>query len=53
MKKSASPIGYQMLAFMLETLSWGDVGLYLVTPEADWALVAVEATGTPSKSRSF
>lgn len=26
------PIGYQMLAFMLEMLSWGDVGIYLCTP---------------------
>ncbi len=26
------PIGYQSLAFMLETLAWGDVGLYLCTP---------------------
>ena len=31
-KKKYPPIGYQSLAFMLETLSWGDVGLYLVTP---------------------
>ena len=31
-KEKRPPIGYQSLAFMLETLSWGDVGLYLVTP---------------------
>ena len=30
--KERPPIGYQQLAFMLERLSWGDVGMYLVTP---------------------
>lgn len=30
--KERPRIGYQMLAFMLEMLSWGDVGIYLCTP---------------------
>jgi acyl-CoA dehydrogenase len=32
-KPKRPPIGYQLLAHMLEMLSWGDVGMYLCTPE--------------------
>ena len=46
-KEKRPPIGYQSLAFMLETLSWGDVGLYLVTPGGGLGAAAVEAAGTP------
>jgi acyl-CoA dehydrogenase len=46
-------IGYQMLAFMLETLSWGDVGMYLVTPGGSLGAAAVEATGTPEQKQKF
>src|SRR5512140_2776827 len=27
-----APLGYQILANQLEMLSWGDVGMYLITP---------------------
>jgi acyl-CoA dehydrogenase len=47
------PIGYQSLAFMLETLSWGDVGIYLVTPGGSLGAAAVEATGTPEQRKKF
>jgi acyl-CoA dehydrogenase len=52
-KKKYPPIGYQSLAFMLETLSWGDVGIYLVTPGGGLGAAAVEATGTPEQKKKF
>jgi acyl-CoA dehydrogenase len=51
--KDRPRIGYQMLAFMLETLSWGDVGMYLVTPGGGLGSAAVEATGTPEQKARF
>ena len=52
-KPKHPPIGYQALAFMLEMLSWGDVGLYLVTPGGGLGAAAVEATGTPEQKQKF
>lgn len=52
-KKDRPPIGYQSLAFMLETLSWGDVGIYLVTPGGGLGAAAVEASGTPEQKAKF
>jgi acyl-CoA dehydrogenase len=52
-KKDRPPIGYQSLAFMLETLSWGDVGVYLCTPGGGLGAAAVEATGTPEQKEKF
>lgn len=52
-RKDRPPIGYQMLAFMLETLSWGDVGMYLDTPGGGLGAAAVEATGTPEQKARF
>ncbi|MDD2696068.1 MAG: acyl-CoA dehydrogenase family protein [Anaerolineales bacterium] len=52
-KKERPPIGYQMLAFMLEMLSWGDVGMYLVTPGGGLGAAAVEAAGTPEQKKKF
>jgi acyl-CoA dehydrogenase len=52
-KVKRPPIGYQSLAFMLEVLSWGDVGLYLVTPGGGLGAAAVEATGTPEQKKKF
>lgn len=52
-KKKYPPIGYQSLAFMLEMLSWGDVGIYLVTPGGSLGAAAVEATGTPEQKKKF
>lgn len=52
-KKKYPPIGYQSLAFMLETLSWGDVGIYLVTPGGSLGAAAVETTGTPKQREKF
>jgi acyl-CoA dehydrogenase len=52
-KKERPPIGYQSLAFMLETLSWGDVGIYLVTPGGGLGAAAIEAAGTPEQKERF
>lgn len=52
-KVKRPPIGYQSLAFLLETLSWGDVGMYLVTPGGGLGAAAVEATGTPEQKQKF
>jgi acyl-CoA dehydrogenase len=52
-KKDRPPIGYQALAFMLETLSWGDVGMYLCTPGGGLGAAAVEATGTSEQKQKF
>lgn len=52
-KKDRPPIGYQALAFMLETLAWGDVGMYLCTPGGGLGAAAVEATGTPEQKQKF
>jgi acyl-CoA dehydrogenase len=52
-KKERPPIGYQSLAFMLEQLAWGDVGMYLVTPGGGLGAAAVEATGTPEQKQKF
>ena len=52
-EKKRPPIGYQSLACLLEILSWGDVGLYLVTPGGGLGAAAVEATGTPEQKQKF
>ncbi|MCZ7551614.1 MAG: acyl-CoA dehydrogenase [Anaerolineae bacterium UTCFX2] len=46
-------IGYQQLAFTLERLSWGDVGMYLCTPGGGLGAAAVEAAGTPEQKEKF
>jgi acyl-CoA dehydrogenase len=51
--KKRPPIGYQSLTFMLEMLSWGDVGMYLCTPGGGLGAAAVEATGTTEQKARF
>jgi len=51
--KERPRIGYQSLAFMLERLSWGDVGMYLVTPGGGLGAAAVEAAGSPEQKQKF
>ncbi len=47
------PIGYQQLATTLEILSWGDCGMYLVTPGGGLGAAAVQAAGTPEQREKF
>ncbi len=51
--KERPHIGYQMLAFMLEMLSWGDVGIYLCTPGGGLGAAAVQANGTIEQQAKF
>jgi len=51
--KERPRIGYQMLAFMLEMLSWGDVGIYLCTPGGGLGAAAVQSNGTPEQNAKF
>ena len=46
-------LGYQILAHLIETLSWGDAGLYLCTPGGGLGAAAVEATGTLEQKEKF
>ncbi|NOY98626.1 MAG: acyl-CoA dehydrogenase [Chloroflexi bacterium] len=52
-KPKRPPIGYQLLAHMLEIISWGDVGMYLVTPGGGLGAAAVQAAGSPEQKKKF
>jgi acyl-CoA dehydrogenase len=52
-KPKRPPIGYQLLAHMLEMLSWGDVGMYLCTPGGGLGAAAVDAAATPEQKAKF
>ncbi|HET7144810.1 MAG TPA: hypothetical protein VFI68_12390, partial [Anaerolineales bacterium] len=43
------PIGYQKVAAQIEMLSWGDVGMYLITPGGGLGAAAVQAAGSPEQ----
>lgn len=51
--KRRPPIGYQLLANQIETLSWGDVGMYLITPGGGLGAAAVQAAATPEQKAKF
>jgi acyl-CoA dehydrogenase len=46
-------IAYQYFANQLEMLSWGDVGMYLGTPDGGLGAMAVRAAGTPEQKEKF
>jgi acyl-CoA dehydrogenase len=52
-KEKRPPIGYQLLAAQIEALSWGDVGMYLVTPGGGLGAAAVAAAGSPEQRAKF
>ncbi len=51
--KKRAPIAYQVLANQLEMLSWGDVGMYLVTPGGGLGAAAVQAAGSAEQKAKF
>ena len=51
--KERPRIGWQMLAFQMEMLSWGDVGIFLCTPGGGLGSAAVDAAGTPEQKEKF
>ncbi len=52
-KEKRPPIGYQLLATQIETLAWGDVGMYLITPGGGLGAAAVQAAGSPEQKAKF
>jgi len=52
-KEKRAPIAYQMLATQMEVLSWGDAGMYLITPGGGLGAAAVQASGTPEQKAKF
>jgi acyl-CoA dehydrogenase len=52
-KREGPRLGYQKLAFMIETLSWGDAGMYLCTPGGGLGAAAVEAAGNAEQKERF
>lgn len=52
-KEKRPPIAYQVLAAQIETLAWGDVGMYLVTPGGSLGAAAVQAAGTVEQKEKF
>jgi len=52
-KEKRPPIGYQVLAAQIETLAWGDVGMYLVTPGGGLGAAAVQAAGSAEQRSKF
>src|SRR5581483_8569287 len=47
------PIGYELLATQIETLAWGDVGMYLVTPGGGLGAAAVQAAASSEQKAKF
>jgi len=52
-KEKRPPIGYQLLASQIESLAWGDVGMYLITPGGGLGAAAVQAAGTTEQKTKF
>jgi acyl-CoA dehydrogenase len=52
-KPKRASIAYQVLANQLELLSWGDVGMYLITPGGGLGAAAVQASGSPEQREKF
>ncbi len=52
-KEKRPPIGYQLIAAQMESLSWGDVGLYHCLPGGGLGAAAVYAAGTPEQRKKF
>jgi acyl-CoA dehydrogenase len=44
---------FQNLTFLVETLSWGDAGIYLCTPGGGLGAAAVQAAGSPEQKKRF
>lgn len=51
--KSKPRTGNITSVFLVEALSWGDTGLYLITPSAGLGGEAVRAVGTPEQKKRY
>lgn len=52
-KKPKTTQVYQVMAYTIEMLSYGDPGLYLCTPRGGLGSAAVQAAGTPEQKKKF
>jgi acyl-CoA dehydrogenase len=52
-RPDADGVAAQALVHVIETLSWGDAGIYLCGPGAGLGGAAIEATGTPEQKKRF
>ncbi len=52
-KEKRPPVGYMLLAHIVEMMSWGDAAIYLCTPDAGLGGTAIEAVGTPEQKERF
>jgi acyl-CoA dehydrogenase len=52
-KEKHQPIGYQLLASQIETLAWGDVGMYLNTPGGGLGAAAVQSAANVEQKDKF
>jgi len=52
-REKRPPIGYQLLAAQIESLAWGDLGMYHCLPGGGLGAAAVHAAGTPEQKAKF
>jgi len=52
-KDKRPPIGYQVLAAQIESLAYGDLGMYHCLPGGGLGAAAVHAAGTPEQKAKF
>ncbi len=52
-KEKRPPIAYQILASQIEMLSWGDVGMYLITPGGGLGRGGCPSRRTPEQKAKF
>ena len=52
-KEKRPPIGYQLIATQIESLSWGDLGMYHCLPGGGLGAAAVHSAGTPEQKEKF
>ena len=52
-KEKRPPIGYQLIAAQIESLTWGDLGMYHCLPGGGLGAAALHAAGTPEQKAKF
>jgi len=52
-KEKRPPIGYQLIATQIESLSYGDLGFYHCLPGGALGAAAVHSAGTPEQKKKF
>ena len=52
-KAKHPPLGYQLIAAQIESLAWGDLGMYHCLPGGGLGAAAVYASGTPEQRSKF